>query len=222
MAGFMVRIVLYFTLPLIISAQLKWTKLSSVNRGPSPRRDIAIGYDSKNKEILVYGGRGGRIFSETWAFDLISLEWRELNTSNDIGRRFSVVSGVWNNGFYVATGQVGSQFFDDMWRLDLSTLVWRQLPSGSSKPEKRYGAAGGFFQHGNSSLFYLTHGFASKRYSNTFVYDVSKNEGWKEIFEGTSSYNPNYPHARCLHSATMLSTHKFVMYGGCLGYVLFN
>lgn len=218
----MVRIVLYFTLPLIISAQLKWTKLSSVNRGPSPRRDIAIGYDSKNKEILVYGGRGGRTFSETWAFDLISLEWRELNTSNDIGRRFSVVSGVWNNGFYVATGQVGSQFFDDMWRLDLSTLVWRQLPSGSSKPEKRYGAAGGFFQHGNSSLFYLTHGFASKRYSNTFVYDVSKNEGWKEIFEGTSSYNPNYPHARCLHSATMLSTHKFVMYGGCLGYVLFN
>ncbi|XP_028399643.1 uncharacterized protein LOC114523035 isoform X2 [Dendronephthya gigantea] len=199
-----------------VSAQLRW-RLKSKSGGPSPRRDVAIGYDPENKQILIFGGRdesGPR--ADTWAFNLSSLAWKELKTKNDISGRFSVVSGVWNNGFYVSTGQAGASFFDDIWRLDLSTLVWKKLLSRNS-PEERYGSAGGFFQHGNSSFFYLTHGFADMRYSNTFMYDVSKEKGWTEVFTGTSSYNPNYPHARCLHSATMLSAHKFIMYGGCLG-----
>lgn len=210
-----------FSVPLLVSAQLRWGLLKS-NSGvsaPSPRRDVGIGYDRENKQILIFGGRDGKPGgprADTWAFNLTSQAWKELNTRNNISGRFSMVSGVWNNGFYVSTGQAGDTFFDDIWRLDLSTLVWEKLLS-KSPPEERYGSAGGFFQHDNSSFFYLTHGFSDTRFSNTFVYDVLKRNGWTEVFTGTNSYNPNYPHARCLHSATMLSTHKFIMYGGCLG-----
>ena len=222
MASFVLRTFIYFSVPLLISAQLNWTEIKPEPGSPlpPPRRDFALGYDPKNKQILLFGGKGSETFGDTWAFNLTSRVWKELSTTGNIQRRFSVVSGVWNNGFYVSTGELDRTFFNDIWRLDLTTYTWTELPLGSTRPEKRYGSTGGFFQHGQSSLFYLTHGFSDERYSNTFVYDVSKRDGWKEVFKGTNSYNPNYPHARCLLSGTMLAKQKMVIYGGCLGYVL--
>lgn len=215
----LITFLLFGFAPVLISGQLTWKKLDldANTTKPNPRRDCAIGYDKENEKIFIFGGRGSKTFDDTWSFDLNTKTWEKVRTDGNPGRRFSVVSGTWNNGFYVSTGQQGSIFFDDIWRLDLTSFEWKQLPSDSTKPEKRYGAGGGFFQQGNSSFFYLTHGFSGQRYSNTFVYDVSKNQGWKEIFDGTNPYNPNYPHARCLHSATMVSDHELVMYGGCMG-----
>ncbi|XP_046858933.1 protein GLUTELIN PRECURSOR ACCUMULATION 3-like isoform X2 [Xenia sp. Carnegie-2017] len=214
------RIFFHFAMIVYTYAQLQWMNLDSGNASntPSVRRDMAIGYQREMRRVLIFGGRGNSgPLGDTWEYNLDTRQWKELTTNNAIDKRFSVVSGVWKNGFYVSTGEgENDAFFDDIWRLDLSSLNWTKLPSGSTKPEERYGSAGGFYL--NSSLLYLTHGFASNRFSNTFVYDVSKpNEGWREVFEGTNSYNPNYPHARCLHAAAMISQHKMVIYGGCLG-----
>ena len=212
---------IFFLAPSLISAQLTWkqlTKTTSSTSSPEPRRDCAIGYNKATSKIFIFGGRGASgNLDDTWSFDLNASKWSKENTVDTPGKRFSVVSGIWSNGFYVSTGEQGSTFFDDIWRLDLNTFKWIKLPSGSTRPENRYGSAGGFFQQGNSSFFYLTHGFSGQRYSNTFLYDVSKKEGWKEVFGGTHSYTPNYPHARCLHSAVMISRHELVMYGGCMG-----
>lgn len=127
MVSLTVEIVLYFAFPFLIAGQLKWEKINATN-GPSRRRDVAIGYDSTNKSVLIFGGRGDDVYNDTWALDLNTYRWRKLPTVTGIGKRFSVVSGVWNGGFYVSTGQFGDTFFDDLWCLNLTTFVWKKLP----------------------------------------------------------------------------------------------
>lgn len=102
-------------------------------------------------------------------------------------------------------------------RFDFVTMQWDKLPQGTNPPEERYGAAGGIYP--GQSLLWMSHGFANIRYSNTFTYDLinSQRNKWVEEFTGTSSYNPRYPHARCVQGATPVTPDHFVMYGGCLG-----
>ena len=96
-------------------------------------------------------------------------------------------------------------------------MQWDKLPQGTNAPEARYGAAGGIYP--GESLLWMTHGFADIRYSNTFTYDLidARRNKWVEEFTGTSSYNPMYPHARCIHGATPVTPDHLIIYGGCLG-----
>ena len=107
-------------------------------------------------------------------------------------------------------------FFVCFSRFDFVTMEWNKLPQGTNPPEKRYGVAGGIYP--GESLLWMTHGFADIRYSNTFTYDLIRNRNkWVEEFTGTNSYNPKYPHARCIHGATPVTPDHLVIYGGCLG-----
>lgn len=208
------------------SSQLKWEKISPVSgRTPEPRRDSAIGYDSKNDRLIIFGGRGSSIFDDTWIFDIQTKKWSEVNKTSvpPPEMRFSMVFGSTSTHFYISTGEKSGKFFaDDIHRFDLSKLEWEKLePRTSLKPEKRYGSGGGIWRDleagDEGDGFYVTHGFKDgQRYSNTLKFDFNKKE-WQEKFGGTNSYNPSYPHARCLHAATMTNKDELVMYGGCLG-----
>ena len=48
-------------------------------------------------------------------------------------------------------------------------------------------------------------------------YGVAGGNKWVEEFTGTNSYNPKYPHARCINGATPVTPDHLVIYGGCLG-----
>lgn len=99
---------------------------------------------------------------------------------------------------------------------DFRSQQWTRLSQGTNPPEKRYGAAGGIYP--GQSLLWMSHGFADIRYSNTFTYDLlNGRRKWVEEFTGTNSYNPLYPHARCIHGATPVTPDHLVLYGGCLG-----
>ena len=71
----------------------------------------------------------------------------------------------------------------------------------------------------NGDYVYISHGFSTVRYSNTFRADIRGTSGnlkWDEQFSGTNEYNPNAPHARCLVGTAQISNTNFVMAGGCL------
>ncbi|XP_048580915.1 uncharacterized protein LOC5512598 isoform X2 [Nematostella vectensis] len=130
-----------------------------------------------------------------------------------------MVYGSNGGHLYISTGEFSGggtkAFYSDILRFNYSTSQWSLLePKSSVRPEERYGSGGGIHPDGDG--FFVTHGFADIRYSNTFKFDLETMK-WEERFAGTNSYNPAYPHARCLHGSAMTARDELVLYGGCLG-----
>lgn len=228
----MLRTLILLLLVPAVSSQLKWRLISATNESdqfPAPRRDSSIGFDQTRKQLVIFGGRGDENYDDTWIFDLGTKKWTKVAATTDGGvnipeRRFSMVYGTEGDNFYVATGEFSGdsdsprRFFNDIFRYEFSTQQWTRLGKNSEvKPQERYGSAGGIFNDGKGvNGFYITHGFSGTRYSNTFKFNFV-DDVWEEKFSGSNNYNPNYPHARCLHSGTVTNPDELVMYGGCLG-----
>ncbi|EDO40900.1 predicted protein [Nematostella vectensis] len=212
----------YFAL---VSTKLRWVELKpSSSQVPSARRDSSIGYDPNTDRVVIFGGRSDATLGDTWIFDLTSKTWSKVTETRVNGKpvpepRFSMVYGSNGGHLYISTGEFSGggtkAFYSDILRFNYSTSQWSLLePKSSVRPEERYGSGGGIHPDGDG--FFVTHGFADIRYSNTFKFDLETMK-WEERFAGTNSYNPAYPHARCLHGSAMTARDELVLYGGCLG-----
>ncbi|CAG9464047.1 unnamed protein product [Pedinophyceae sp. YPF-701] len=130
--------------------QLAGTELAG---GPSARRSSAVGYDSTNGLLLIFGGTdNGRgagpctVLGDTWALDVFALtfasegvidpasvRWVEIpgvEGSTAPEPRFSMVSGVSQatGQFVIATGDTkgcngAEKFVNDVWALDLGRVT---------------------------------------------------------------------------------------------------
>ena len=219
--------VFFNTLQLCLS-QLTWSELgASSSATPSGRSRPALAFDEDNNMLLVFGGKSSDgILEDTWTFNLTSEIWSEISTSNTPGERFDAIAGCFKNQFIISTGEGDNKvFYDDIWSLDYLSgngTSWIRLDQDSSKkPDERYGSAGGLITTNdandeNYGKFYISHGFSSVRYSDTFVFDLNNTDGgWKQVFDGTTPYSPDLPHPRCL-VATTSNSEGFTMFGGCL------
>ncbi|KAK6191787.1 hypothetical protein SNE40_003381 [Patella caerulea] len=217
-----------------VEGQLKWERLDrGIGDAPSPRRDMGFGYDAVRDRLVLFGGKPGPL-QDTWIYEFSTGKWRMVTVSSRPPARFSMVSGVSGDFFYIATGEgKNKEFFSDIWRFDLRLEVWEEIPTQSRPdfysqvewqarnttwigPEPRYGAAGGIYANGGEQL-YVALGFSTVRYHNTYSYDTRQLRWHLEYCRDCNSYNPSYPHARCLHAGTMIDKDEMVIFGGCLG-----
>lgn len=202
-------------------AVLSWRRLpNNGNTAPPGRRDLALGYDPVMNHLYMFGGRGSSSTgADFWRYDVTANQWTELSPAGPRpSARFSLVSGYSSRLrlFVVATGELlprSKTFASDIWAYNLSTAAWVRLPDRGNVPEPRYGASGGL--HVNGTSMYVTHGFSSRRFSNTLRYDLTQMR-WVTEFSGTNPYSATEPKARCLQGGTMVSEDETMFYGGCL------
>lgn len=195
---------------------LEWSQVPASGTLPSARRDMAFGYFQAQNKLVVFGGRGGPITNDTWVFDFVAGSWSDVSGATRPGARFSMVYGVVGTHLYVTTGEgPGKIFYNDVWRFDVTSNTWSQVSTTGTPPRTRYGAAGGVYP--GSTLLYVSLGFAGERFFDTFVLDTSTNQWSTRFCEGyCHPYTPTYPHARCLHSGSVVDADRLVIYGGCL------
>lgn len=185
---------------------------------PSPRTWSSMAYDSRRREIVLFGGatrsRGGNVTrdtNETWVWDGTSWIQRHPATSPPArylaSMAYDAVRGevVLFGGFSVSNGRLG-----DTWTWN-GTNWTQQLPAAS--PASRNSASMAF--HGSTGAIVLFGGFLrssvtdSGEGSDTWTWDGTS---WTEQHPTTS------PPARSRHGLSYDSARdEIVLFGGALG-----
>ncbi len=122
--------------------------------------------------IVMFGGTGDDgITADTWTFSLTTNMWNEISSTNTTPpARFSMVYGVSNRYFYIATGEGPNKvFYNDIWRFNLDTDTWEEMvppnTCSGTLPAVRYGSAGGIYP--GQSSFLVSLGFSGDRHFDT-------------------------------------------------------
>ncbi|MFP4601016.1 MAG: Kelch repeat-containing protein [Persicimonas sp.] len=121
-----------------------WSKLDSAATPPGRTRHTAI-YDAAENRVIVYGGLGANgPLDDTWALDMDSGEWSEIETSGGPAPARLNHAAVYDPAgrMLVFGGNQGSSVVDidpsnDVWELDLSTHTWTEVTPTQAGPEPR-------------------------------------------------------------------------------------
>ncbi|ETV85187.1 hypothetical protein, variant 1 [Aphanomyces astaci] len=114
----------------------KWTKLSGPDANSPARREGTI-LQVIGDIAYIYGGlTNNTMFTDTWKFDLLHLEWTRLVTTVSPGYRFDHVGTTHGTDVYVFGGSVSNTSrlqsgtlsqMNDMWKLDSLIDQWVQI-----------------------------------------------------------------------------------------------
>ena len=152
--------------------------------GPAAREDHTWTVDPERGIAYLFGGRdGATVFGDTWAFDLATDTWSQLQPATSPPARFGH-EAVWAKdiGLVVFAGQAGAAFFGDLWAFDPIAAAWTQLPASGDLPTPRYGSCASI---GPDGRLWISHGFTQDqvRFSDTRAYDFATN-AWTDETPG--------------------------------------
>eukprot|EP01064_Diplonema_japonicum_P028918 TRINITY_DN454_c1_g1_i1.p1 TRINITY_DN454_c1_g1~~TRINITY_DN454_c1_g1_i1.p1 ORF type:complete len:547 (+),score=114.30 TRINITY_DN454_c1_g1_i1:45-1685(+) len=197
---------------MVAFAALQWNETQGSTAGNVTEfSGHASGWDAANGRFITYldgvtyEGRGQP-----------NVVWTVLEVSGPPGRH-SMVYASDSQGLVIATGEgPGKVFYSDVWRFSYTTSLWAQLSDDTkAHPEARYGAVGGIYTTGSTSVLQITHGFSAIRYGDTWDFDLTTNE-WTRVHDEDSEYSLDTPHPRCLASGVTNAAGNLFMFGGCL------
>jgi len=191
----------------------RWRNLTPASSlAPEPRAHGVAVYDAAGRRLVVFGGQGERaLLDDTWAFDLASSTWSQLDTRGGPPEPRLGADAVYDpvaRRLVLWAGQAGSRFFDDTWALDLRTLEWRDL-SPESRPQARYGSASIFDAAQRRLVQFAGFTDLSRRFRDTQAFDLAVHR-WEDLTPPEGG-----PRVRCLLTAALHApSRRMIVYGG--------
>lgn len=115
---------------------------------PGPRSNFSICQSPISDELIVFGGQyydgqTQHVYGETYRWNFLKNEWRQVETSPAPNPRSCHQAVVHKHHMYVFGGEYSTirQFyhFRDLWRLDLKSNTWEEIKASGPSPSPRSG-----------------------------------------------------------------------------------
>jgi hypothetical protein len=196
-------------LPGPVAGPVAWSQVDA--SGPAAREDHTWTVDPDAGVAYLFGGRdGATVFADTWAYELATDTWTQLDPRASPAGRFGH-EAVWvvSIGLVIFAGQASPDaFFGDLWAYDPVANAWSELPATGALPTPRYGSCAGI---GPEGRLWISHGFTQDqaRFSDTRAYSFDTN-AWTDE---TPADGPR-PVERCLHGCWWTDGGELALYAG--------
>jgi hypothetical protein len=184
----------------------------ATNASPPARYDHSAVFDPVRRQLVIFGGRDGEMFGDTWIFDRATRMWRAVDGAGPAPRfGHGAVYDAAHRRMLIVMGQ-GAGFFNDVWAFDLDRETWTELKANersAEAPRPRYGQSAALDSQGR---VLISHGFSDQgRFDDTWAFDVAAAR-WVNLTPTSGAK----PLKRCLHALIYESAaDRMILYGGC-------
>jgi len=195
-----------------------WTDVSPAF-APSPRLAAYLTYDSESDRVILFGGitlnPGGVVHNDTWAYDLETNTWEEMNPTSAPDARFDAMTSYDEENDRVIlfggnpSASSTTSTFSDTWAYDYNTDRWVDL-SPPANPTSRYVGKMVYDSESNKTVLFSGFPDASTK-DGTWLFDYGDNN-WTQA-------NPA-PHPTGRFRAQMVydsESDSIIMFGGMTG-----
>jgi len=195
-----------------------WTQLNPSGTPPSPRLGPKAVVDPINNRMIMFGGTTSASgFDETWALDLSTYTWSQLNAAakkrpparqahcaiyDPVGHRMIIYAG---SNWY-------QPIMNDVWSLDLTynSETWQQLFPGGQQPGSRTQHFGIYDQYNNDMIVGFGYDYPSFiHYNDVWILELTSLT-WAQIIPQTTTVEGR--RASC--AAYDPNEHRAIIFGG--------
>lgn len=157
-----------------------WSEVPAGGTGPAPRYYHSAVHDPNpggNPRMIIFGGMTAPTnkYNDTWALDLITLQWTQLSTTGSRPPVCNYHRAVLDpdGGAHPRMICRGGELGQGTYALDLTTLDWSLLQSGGG-PGVRHGGGMAYYhpQGGNPQIFWFGGGTSSTYYNDLWSLDL--------------------------------------------------
>ena len=187
-----------------------WMKLVTTGTTPASRRGFDAVYDPVGHQMVIYAGQGAGFFSDTWALNLSTLEWRDVSPS--VASRPKARYG--HSAVFDPTTRSLVQFagfteesrrFQDTQSFSIATNSWQDWTPSGTKPEVRCLLTGAFDQTRRKMVIYG--GQRSGFLDDLWAFDLASRT-WENF-----TISPR-PSGRLFASSFVDNAGQFIVFGG--------
>ena len=160
-----------------------WTNMNPAIRPPARYRH-AMAYDAKSDRVILFGGNDNTTdLGDTWAYDVNTNTWTNLNPpTSPGGRSYPAMAYDSESDRTILFGGTGARVYDDTWAYDRNTNTWTNLVPPRRPLARSYPAMAYDSQSDRVVLFGGTSGASDL--GDTWAYDVNTN-AWTDMNPAT-------------------------------------